>query len=292
VVVDLAADRVDIPAAVDLVVSAEAAAAEAALPGVGEGARKRMPSNDTKLAELVQRLQTAAPTELESVILYGSAARGDFDDKVSDLNVLVTLKALAVKQLAGLVPVVRWWTQTEKQPAPLFFTADELRRSADVFAIELLDMKKHHRVLHGDRDVLADIDVPMNLHRVQVEHELRTTLLKLRQQFLQTPDDEKVLKAVLTKSHSTVLTLLRHILIAFQKSGEGPAREIYVQVAAVTGADAEAFGAGLELRETGTLKRDVRSAYDRTLLALEKVILALDQHLPKREWARTRTTSS
>jgi predicted nucleotidyltransferase len=251
-----------------------------------------MPSNDTKLAELVQRLHAGATTDLESVILYGSAVRGDFNDKVSDLNVLVTLKALGVKQLASLAPVVRWWTQTEKQPAPLFFTADELRRSADVFAIELLDMKKYHRVLHGDRDVLASIDVPMNLHRVQVEHELRTTLLKLRQQFLQTPDDEKALKAVLAKSHSTVLTLLRHTLIAWQKSGDGPAREIYAQVAAATGADAGAFAAGLELREKGTLAGEVRPAYDGTLSALEKVILALDQHLPKREWARTRTTSS
>ena len=152
-------------------------------------------------------------------------------------------------------------------------------------------MKKNHRLLYGG-DVLKHIDVPMNLHRVQVEHELRTMLVKLRQQFLQTPDDAKAWKAVLAKSHSGVLTLLRHTLMALQKSSDGSPREVYAHVAAATGADAQALAAGLELRETGALTRDPSHAYDGILAALEKVILALDQHLPKREWARTPTTLS
>ena len=57
-----------------------------------------------------------------------------------------------------------------------------MTHSADVFAIELLDIGQHHRVLFGE-DPVADIEVPMNLHRVQVEHELRTALQKLRHIF-------------------------------------------------------------------------------------------------------------
>jgi len=40
-----------------------------------------------KLTELVSRLKEAAGKNLESVVLYGSAARSDFHPGISDLNV-------------------------------------------------------------------------------------------------------------------------------------------------------------------------------------------------------------
>src|SRR4029077_9111370 len=96
------------------------------------------------LKNLVERLHDAAPENLESVILYGSAARGDFHEAHSDLNVLCLLRSLRAAELTRVSPVVKWWTTAQHQPAPLFFTAEELRQSSDVFAIELLDMQKNH----------------------------------------------------------------------------------------------------------------------------------------------------
>jgi predicted nucleotidyltransferase len=251
---------------------------------------KEMAAIDTKLAQFVKRLLVASG-EVESVVLYGSAVHGDFHQALSDLNVLCILRALGVKQLAAIAPVVKWWTATEKQPAPLFFTADELRSAADVFAVELLDIQKDHRVLHGE-DMFANLTVPMNLHRVQVEHELRTLLLKLRQQYVQTPDDEKILRAVLAKSHSSALTLLRHTLLALGQNPATSAREIFAQIASVTGADARALAGGLELREKGSLSRELASSYDDLLTALEKVTVTLDRNVPKSEWKRSAGVNS
>lgn len=250
-----------------------------------------MSSIDSKLAELAKRLQGAAKTNLESVVLFGSAARGDFWKSHSDLNVFCTLRALTLEELALLAPVVGWWIRKHNQPAPLFFTAEELRRSADVFAIELLDMQRSHQVLYGI-DVVTEIVVPMNLHRVQVEHELRTMLLKLRQHYLQGSQNQGALRAVLSKSYSGALTLLRHTLIALGQEPPVAPREVFARIAADTGAEAQAFEAGLELRETGKLSRDLASAYGAYLSALEKVIFTLDQHLPKKEWKRTASTNS
>jgi predicted nucleotidyltransferase len=142
-----------------------------------------MISTDAKLAELVRRLKEFAAANLECVILYGSAARGDFREGHSDLNLVCILHSLSVEELGRLAHVVKWWCVDQKEPAPLFFTRDELKNSADVFAIEILDMKHGRRVLYG-ADVVADIKVPMNLHRVQIEHDLRTILLKLREHYL------------------------------------------------------------------------------------------------------------
>ncbi len=135
---------------------------------------------DGKLSELVSRLKEAAGKNLESVVLYGSAVRGDFHPGSSDLNVMCTLVSIDFAELQLLAPVVQWWMHEMKEPAPLFFLTEELRRSTDVFAIESLDIKKFHRLLFG-KDPVADLVIPMNLHRVEVEHELRLLLLKLRQ---------------------------------------------------------------------------------------------------------------
>ena len=60
---------------------------------------------DGKLTELVSRLKEAAGKNLESVILYGSAARGDYKPGKSDLNVLCTLVDLSFPELQQRVHV-------------------------------------------------------------------------------------------------------------------------------------------------------------------------------------------
>jgi hypothetical protein len=238
------------------------------------------------LKNLVERLHGAAQENLESVILYGSAARGDFHEAHSDLNVLCVLRLLRAAELVRVSAVVKWWTSVQHQPAPLFFAPEELQQSADVFAIELLDMQQNHRVLYG-ADTIAGITVPMNLHRVQVEHELRTLLLKLRQHLLHDAENQKELAAILAKSISSALTLLRHTLIAFKEKPPSEAREVFARVAALTTASAQAFEAVWRLREAKSLDKDaVLPVYDAYLAALEKVIAALHQHLPKRQWQR------
>src|SRR5260370_4349443 len=189
------------------------------------------------LKNLVERLHEAAAENLESILLYGSAARGDFHEAHSDLNVLCTLRSLRVEDLARVAGTVRWWTSEQKQLAPLLFPAEELRHAADVFAIELLDMQQSQRVLYGP-DVVSGINVPMNLHRIQVEHELRTLLLRLRQHFLLHAESQQELSAVLAKSSSSALTLLRHTLIAFGEQPPATTRDLFVRLAALPRANA------------------------------------------------------
>jgi hypothetical protein len=250
-----------------------------------------MLSNETKLIELVRRLKEFAAANLECVILFGSAARGDFREEHSDLNVVCVLHALSVEELGRLAPAVRWWCSEQQEPAPLFFAREELKHAADVFAIEILDMKRGRRVLFG-ADLVADIEVPMNLHRVQIEHDMRTTLLKLRQHYLRTPGDSKELAPVLRKSFSGVLTLLRHAIIAFGEEPPVAAHDILARAAALTGASMAAFEALLKLRETGEFHGEIVPVYGAYLKALEKTLDALEHHFPKREWQRVKKANS
>jgi hypothetical protein len=244
-----------------------------------------MLSMEAKLTDLVSRMKEFAGENLESMILYGSAARGDFKEGHSDLNVLCVLGSVAARELARVTPVVHWWSKDHHEPAPLFFTAEELRQSADVFSIELLDMQESRRVLYG-ADVVAGVPVPMNLHRVQVEHDLRTLLLKLRQHFLLNGQKENDLRAAAAKSSSSVLALLRHTLIAFDEEPPATAQEVFARIAALTGADAEAIMAAFKLRDRHAHVDDLVRAYGQYLNALTVVVSALDKRVPKREWHR------
>ena len=190
---------------------------------------------DGKLSELVSRLTEAAGKNLESVVLYGSAATGNYKPGTSDLNLLCTLVTMNVHELQLLAPVVHWWTREEKESPPLFFQTEELRRSTDVFAIESLDIKRAHRVLFG-KDPIADLDIPMNLHRVQVERDLRLLLLRLRQHALLAGKNEIEYTATLKKSDSSTMVLLRHTLLAFGEEPPGEPAVLFERIAALTGA--------------------------------------------------------
>ncbi|MGB8474293.1 MAG: nucleotidyltransferase domain-containing protein [Candidatus Acidiferrum sp.] len=244
-----------------------------------------MLSTEAKLADLVTRMQEFSGENLESMILYGSAARGDYKEGHSDLNVLCLLRSVAARELSRVAPVVHWWCKDQKEPAPLFFTTAELRASADVFSIELLDMQQCRRVLYGP-DVVQDIPVPMNLHRVQVEHDLRTLLLKLRQHFLFNGQKESELRIAAAKSSSSALALLRHTLIVFEEQPPETAAEVFARISTLTGADGQAFAAAFKLRAFHAHANDIVRAYGEYLNALSVVISALDKRIPKREWQR------
>jgi predicted nucleotidyltransferase len=250
-----------------------------------------MLSTEAKLTDLVSRMKEHAADNLESMILYGSAARGDYKEGHSDLNVICVLRSVAARELTRVAPVIHWWCKNQSEPAPLFFTAEELRRSADVFAIELLDMQENRRVLYGT-DIIAGIAVPMNIHRVEVEHELSTILLKLRQHFLLNGHKENELRAGAAKSASSVLALLRHALIAFDEKPPAAANEVFARIAALTGTDSQAFTAAFQLRDTHASADDIVRIYSQYVNALTVVISVLDKIVPKREWQRASKAGS
>src|SRR6202142_3017943 len=134
---------------------------------------------EEKISDFVSRMRAAAGENLESVILFGSAVAGDFHPEFSNVNLFCVIRDSSFAALQALAPAVKWW-DAQKQPPPLFMTREEIGRSTDGFTIELLDVKQHRRVLFGE-DVFETLIVPPNLHRVQVEYELREKLALLRQ---------------------------------------------------------------------------------------------------------------
>jgi hypothetical protein len=232
---------------------------------------------NSRLTELVERLRSVAGDNLHSVVLYGSAASSDFHESFSDLNILCLLRDLSASSMLALSNTVKWF-QKQKHPLPLFLTVGELVQGADVFAIELLDMKRHHRVLYGE-DLIAALYVPLRMHRVQVEHELRTKLILLRQTFVTRSQRNQELLKLMLESASSFITLFRHSLIAMGEEPESPKRAMLHQLQSKINVDVKPFLELLDIREGG-LKPDALDAlrvFPAYVKAIEQVISAVDR---------------
>jgi hypothetical protein len=228
------------------------------------------------LSEFVSKMRETAADNLVSVVLYGSAADGEFHSGFSDLNLLCMLRDTSFASLSKIAPVCGWWRKKKHHP-PLVLSAEELRTTADVFSIEFTDMKERYRILFGD-DVLRDLNVPMHLHRSQVEYELREKLFLLRQHVLLAGSSEKALWEVMLNSLSSFTTLFRHALIELGEQGRKNSREAVVELGARLNFDPYAFVQLIDVRAQTVNRKQFRAGdvAARYLSTIEQVASAVD----------------
>src|SRR5947208_7382470 len=233
-------------------------------------------AHEKLLSEFVEKMRTAAGENLISVILYGSAAEGEFHPEYSDLNLLCVLRDSSFASLRKIASAVEWWRKKKYHP-PLVLTPQELKDTADVFSIEFTDMKQRYRVLCGE-DVLRDLDIPMHLHRSQLEYELREKLFLLRQHILLAGGKEKALWEVMLNSLSSFTTLFRHALIESGEPGRKHSREAVQELASRLNFDPSAFVQLIDVRAQKSDGKQLRAAdvVSRYLAAIEKVAAAVD----------------
>ncbi len=229
--------------------------------------------------EFVERMRSAAGTNLVAAILYGSAAAGDYVAGYSDVNLLCVLGETSFAAIEALAPVMEWWGK-QKHRMPLLMGAEEMQRSADVFSIEFLDMRRNHRLLWGE-DILKTLEIPMRLHRLQVEYELREKTILLRQRLLMVSGNTQAKWELLLRSLPAFGTLFRHASIALGDAEAGSKREAAAVLAGKVGIDASVFGELLDIRER---KADRKSAkvdevFARYLKLVEQVTAAVDKML-------------
>jgi len=228
------------------------------------------------LTQLVEKTRAALGDRLISVILYGSGASGEHHADFSDLNVLCVLNRITVQELADAEPVVKWW-RGEGNPSPLLLSREEVHASTDVFAIEFHDMLEQRRVLWGE-DVIAGVHIDRTFYRAQVEHDLLSKLLRLRQKAAATLGDNKALLALMLDSVSTFCVLLRHAMLLAGGTPGVKKREIVSHLGEI-GVDAAPFGKLLDVRERRAGDKDVvpRVLFEQYLAAIDSAVKFVDR---------------
>lgn len=138
------------------------------------------PSLKTALPALVKRLEAALGANLASVVLYGSAARGDWDPKQSDINLMIILEVSTPEAHEVLA---RELFSGDLQITPFVLGHRGLERSVRAFATKFISIRRSSLLLHGT-DLLSSIPKDEALLRQLSEQALRNHRLRAVQAYM------------------------------------------------------------------------------------------------------------
>ena len=234
--------------------------------------------SNSKLDTLVENLRAAHGDNLASIVLYGSVAAGDHVSEHSDHNLLIALNRIASEDLRLAQSAMRDWLKSG-QPPPVYFTVEELKRAADVFPIEFLQMEKARKILYG-RDPFEFVEISQANLRHQTEYELRTKLIRLRRLYLPASTSVEKLSALMSDSLASFAALFRAVLILHGEEPPVSKADSVRATARLLGLDESPFEQIVELRSKRgkTLSEaEANSAFSAYLSQIERVIEAVDR---------------
>lgn len=218
-------------------------------------------TNHPMVQSFVAQVSEALGTHLVSVVLYGSAARGDFVTKVSDFNLLIVVDELSLNTLERLtIPFAQW--RARRQPVPRVFSVAMLESSADVFPIEFHDILQRHVVLAG-RDAFAHIHIDDGYLRLQCERELREKLLRLEEAYIEAQEQPTSVTRLMMESYSAFAAIFRGCVTLL---GEEPAiatHDVVLAFCARAGLDASVFEQVERLRQGERVGESARALFGR-----------------------------
>lgn len=219
----------------------------------------RLPA-DKALQQMSDWLAQLFGQRLRSLVVYGSVASGNHHAGYSDVNLLCILDRIDAATLDQAADALRWWIDQGNPPMVVLSQA-ELQDAADVFPIEYLDIRSHHRLVRGE-DLITGLPHYPEQHRLQVEHDLRTHLIRLRSRYMRANKDAKAVEKLLLESVSTFLTLFRHALVAVGEPLLAKKQDIAAAAAAHFEFNVEPFQAILAARSAGSpMVRDKKQIY-------------------------------
>jgi len=147
--------------------------------------------------------------QLEGMLLYGSAVRGEFLPGRSNLNILLLVSSYDSAVLKKYGALHRHWSK-EQIVVPLFLTEEELHTSAAVFPLEFLEIQEQHRVL-GGRDPFIGFHVKTDRLRETVVQGVTSHLLRLRQRYVEGDGSDDATTILLPLSITSIVPLLRGV---------------------------------------------------------------------------------
>jgi hypothetical protein len=216
-------------------------------------------------------------SEFLAAYLTGSVLTRAFDPRRSRINLLIVARSL---DTALLDPVARAIPRTRRAPhfEPLFLSRRQIEKSLDVFPIEWIEIQERHLLLEGE-DVVAGLQVPRTNFRLQLEHELRSRQIQLRQTLLAAAGKRAVLEQALRGSATSFATLFRSLLRLRGEEPPAEAARVFERVADVFQLDASGLLVPHLLRHSGraSMRADVPALYRSFLVEIDRLINAIDE---------------
>jgi hypothetical protein len=202
--------------------------------------------------------------KIHSIHITGSALTDDFDPKFSDINSVLVLNHMDLEFLEQLAPLGIKHGR-KRLAAPLIMTPEYIRNSLDVFPIEFLDIKLLHHLVYGE-PLFDRIEIERSHLRNQCERELKVKLIGLRQGYLSSKGERKVLSEHFVDTISGYIPLFRGLI--YLMGSPPPTRHVEVveTLAEVSGVD------------TGVFKEVLRKKKERGRPSIERLKTIFEEY--------------
>jgi hypothetical protein len=207
---------------------------------------KVKPAAAKKIAPLLEKILSEHREKIHSIHITGTAVTDDFNEKLSDVNSVVVLKEMDLGFLKLLAPLGKRHGK-HKVAAPLIMTPDYIKSSLDVFPIEFLNFKHIHITVFGE-DIFRDLVIDRMDLRRQCERDLKTKLIWLRQRYISSQGDKKLLSEGFINSITGYIPLFRGIIALYGKVPPVSQSEVITMLATESNTDTHVFAKVLQAK--------------------------------------------
>ena len=231
---------------------------------------------DEIFAGFCDDVKKAFGEQLVSVILFGSAGRGEYIPRKSDINFLVVLEDNSPSVLVAFRKDLARWRK-RNVTTPLFLTEKYIQFSLDTFPLEFLEMQSAYKVLYG-KDVLSGLRFEKSHLRTQAERELKGKLLHLRQEFLESHGKVESLTALVSSSLAAFAPVFRGLLRLKGKEETVKRIDLLQSVCGEFGLDGDLFALLFRIArgETRCAASEMSGLFDRYVREIDRLSQMVD----------------
>ncbi|MDH4231286.1 MAG: hypothetical protein OEW04_04560 [Nitrospirota bacterium] len=230
-----------------------------------------------RVKPFLQELLSGYPDNIHSIHIVGSSLTQDFNEKTSDINSIVVLKAMDLKFVEFVAPLGKKYRK-KGLAAPLIMTPEYISGSLDVFPIEFLDFQLIHETVFGE-DILKDIAIKTSDLRHQCEREIKTKLIGLRQGYVSSMGDKHILTERFVSSISGYMPLFRGIIYLMGKERPVGKYDVITALSAATGVNGGIFSKIIDIKK-GKIKPgkdELVTVFEEYYSATEKIGKIIDE---------------
>jgi len=208
---------------------------------------------------------------IHSITITGSALTDDFDPGKSDVNSVFVLDEMDFKFLEILAPLGKKYGK-KRIAAPLIMTPEYIKNSLDVFPLEFLNIKLLHKTLFGE-DLFDDLKIDPSDLRLQCERELKVRLIGLRQGYLSSSGDAKILTDLFINTISGYIPVFRGIILILGKEPPLRNEDVLTGLSEISGVDTQVFRTVLKQKKQKTkmMFKQLNAIFKDYYVAMEKL---------------------
>ena len=221
-------------------------------------------------------VEEKSDTPIVAAYLTGPASRGEWNSSLPELELLLVFDRIDEDLLEALASLGIRYGKTGIK-APLLLTSEYVTRAHDVFPMEFCELKSSHLLLGGS-DMLATVEIDSSHLRLQVERELRSWRLRLRQGYLRAAGDGTWMAAWFADAVPDLFPVLRGLLKLLHGDPDAGNTEMLQRLAKACEMDLGAVVEVWEARKSGTkLGKDrIRGLYQDWDQSLDVLIGKVD----------------